>query len=65
MAEIVNLRRVKKSRARADAAAEAAANRAKHGRTREERDAQAQRAARQDRVLDGLRLEPDCGEEAD
>jgi hypothetical protein len=57
MGEIVNLRRVKKTRARADAAVEAAVNRAKHGRTREERAAQMVVTARQDRVLDGALLD--------
>jgi hypothetical protein len=36
--EIVNLRRVRKGRARADAAAQADANRAKHGLPKRERD---------------------------
>ena len=41
MAEIVNLRRVRKLRARADAENTAAENRALHGRTRAERDLKA------------------------
>ena len=56
MAEIVNLRRVKKARAREDSAAEAAANRAKHGRTAAQRASEDRQAARQDRVLDGAKL---------
>ena len=38
MGEIVNLNRARKDRARADARASAAANRAAHGRTRADRD---------------------------
>lgn len=54
-AEIVNLRRVRKQRQRAERAAEAAANRALTGPTKAERSAtQAERAA-QDRTLDGAR----------
>jgi hypothetical protein len=59
MAEIVNLRRVKKARARRKEAAEAAANRARHGRTREERAAEALDGERRDRALDGARLSRD------
>jgi hypothetical protein len=56
MAEIVNLRRVKKARARAEADAEAAANRALHGRTRMEREATETDMVRQTKILDGARL---------
>lgn len=64
MAEIVNLRRVKQQRARAEADVAAAANRVLHGRTRAERmltDAQKQQARR---VLDGAALDRD-GETAE
>lgn len=57
MAEIVNLKRVRKMRARADAAGLADANRAKHGRTKEERlrlDAEQALAAKR---LDGAKRE--------
>lgn len=57
MAEIVNLRRVRKLRARADAEKSAAQNRALHGRTRAERD-QAESADRKLRDhVDGHRRE--------
>ena len=56
MAEIVNLRRVKKARARAEADAEAAANRARHGRTRTERLVTEAETRLLDRALDGAAL---------
>ncbi|MBR0655554.1 DUF4169 family protein [Plastoroseomonas arctica] len=55
MAEIVNLKRVKKARARADAQAEAVANRAKHGRTRPEKIRDAEADAKRNALLDGAR----------
>ncbi|MBB3174353.1 hypothetical protein FHR90_002194 [Endobacter medicaginis] len=59
MADIINLRRHRKARARAAESAEADANRAKFGRTRAERDrAQAETAGR-DRLLDGARVDAD------
>ncbi len=58
MAEIVNLRRVKKQRAR-DAAAQAAAeNRARHGRTAAAKQAERLEQARARRALDGTRKDP-------
>ena len=62
MAEIVNLRRVKKARAREAAAREAALNRARHGRPASERLAEAQRAALRERTLDGAALSAGDGE---
>lgn len=59
MAEIVNLRRVRRSRDRAAAEAQAAANRARHGRTRGERKADTTEAAHRDRTLDGAKLTGD------
>ncbi len=56
MGEIVNLRRVKKARARDAAAERAAENRARHGMTKLERDAEAKRRERRDAELDGARL---------
>ncbi len=52
-AEIVNLRRVRKASARVEREAEAAANRARHGRTKGERAVQALETRRAGRVLDG------------
>lgn len=60
MAEIVNLRRVKKQQARQDAAQQAAENRVRHGRTKAERAHDATAAAERERDrkrLDGLRRE--------
>ncbi len=57
MGEIVNLRLARKAAVRRTKAAEAAANRAAHGRTRAERElakAETQRAAR---LLDGAKLD--------
>jgi hypothetical protein len=51
MAEIVNLRRVKKQRERDDAAASAKQNRVRHGRTKAERANDAREAARQQALL--------------
>jgi hypothetical protein len=56
MAEIVNLRRVKKQRARAEAADLAAENRARHGRTKVEKAAEARETARANSVLDQARI---------
>ncbi len=63
MGEIVNLRREKKRRARAEAEALAVQNRALHGRTKAERDGEALVRAREARVLDGALLPPDLPED--
>jgi len=57
MAEIVNLRRMKKARALAEQAAQAAANRALHGRTKAERAADEMARERREAVLDQARIE--------
>ncbi|UAK23732.1 DUF4169 family protein [Sphingomonas nostoxanthinifaciens] len=57
MAEIVNLRRARKARDRAEAAAHATANRARHGRTKADRSATEAEAARAEQRLDGHRIE--------
>jgi hypothetical protein len=57
MAEIVNLNRVRKAKARSDAGKAAEANRAKFGRTRAERDAEAAEQARRAALLDGAKRE--------
>lgn len=57
MGEVVNLNRVRKDRAKAEARTTAAANRAVHGRSKAERslsEAERERAAR---LLDGAKLE--------
>jgi hypothetical protein len=55
MAEIINLRRARKAKARATAETTAAANRAAFGRTKVEKDAAKAEVARTDRILDGAR----------
>lgn len=59
MAEIVNLRRARKDRAKREREAEADANRRRFGRTLAEKEADKDAAARTVRTLDGKRLEPD------
>ena len=59
MAEVINLRLARKARARADAARNAEANRALHGRTRGEKAAQRLEAERAARLLDGAKREED------
>lgn len=59
MAEIVNLRQARKARKRADDAAQAQANRARHGLTKAERRLAEDEAARAARHLDGAFRETD------
>lgn len=53
MGEIVNLNRARKSRAKADQRAEAAANRIAHGLTKAEKQTASLERARAARLLDG------------
>ncbi|HEY4253500.1 MAG TPA: DUF4169 family protein [Roseomonas sp.] len=57
MAEIVNLNRVKKAKARAEAESTAAANRARHGRTKAERAKDAAEEKQRRALLDGAKLD--------
>ena len=57
MAEIVNLNRARKAKARTEAEATAAANRAKHGRTGVERERDGKTEARRRALLDGAKLD--------
>lgn len=57
MAEVVNLNRARKARARAAAEARAAANRVKHGRTGAEKANDRRAEARRLALLDGARRE--------
>lgn len=57
MAEIVNLNRYRKAKTKAEATARAAVNRARHGRPKADKDAQAREAARDSDELDGKRLD--------
>jgi len=56
MGEIVNLRRARKARARRDAESDAAASRARHGRTMAERTRDEREAERLVRTVEGARL---------
>ncbi len=59
MAEIVNLRRVKKQRAREEADTLAAENRVRHGRTGAQKRADRLAEERRQALLDGKRREDD------
>lgn len=57
MGDVINLRSARKAKARATASAQADANRAKFGRTKAEKQADAIEKARSERLLDGTKLE--------
>ena len=57
MGEIVNLKRVRKRRSREEAELAADANRARHGLTKAEREAEAARRLLAERTLDAKRLD--------
>jgi len=57
MADVVNLRTVRKAKARAAAIATAEQNRALHGRTLAQKIADRSEAERRERTLDGARRE--------
>jgi Domain of unknown function (DUF4169) len=59
MAEIVNLRRVRKDKARRDRESEADANRRPFGRTKAEKTTDKDAETRARRSLDGKQLEPE------
>ncbi len=59
MADIINLRLARKARGRQAAETEAAANRAKFGRIRREKQASRAEALRVDKLLDGAKREDD------
>lgn len=58
--EIINLRHMRKQQKRAEAAEVAAQNRARHGRTKAEREKQEKSAEQARRHLDGHKLEGDA-----
>ena len=62
MAEIVNLKRFRKNKARRDRESEAGANRRRFGRTRAEKTADEDAETRARQSLAGKQLEPDNGE---
>lgn len=59
MAEIINLKKVKKAKARAEKERDAEANRAKFGRTKDEKTRAEVEQDKLDRTLDGARIEDD------
>lgn len=63
MAEIINLRRVRKLKQKSAKEAEAAQNRITHGRTRSEKEAAKAEDERQRRLHEGKRLSDDSKEE--
>ena len=65
MAEIVNLRRVKRQRAREEAVAQAAENRVRHGRTGAQKAADRQEAARRETAHAGRKLDVDAAPDRD
>ena len=62
MGEIVNLKRARKTRAKAEDKALAAANRLVHGRSKAEKILSALERHRADKQLDGQKLEPKNGD---
>ena len=58
MADIVNLRRARKAKARGEAESTAAANRAKFGRTKADKTAQSAEDTRVKTQLDRSKLDP-------
>ena len=59
MAEIINLNKARKAKARAEAKSTAAANRAANGRSRADRTVSEIEKRRVDRLLDGAKREDD------
>lgn len=59
MADIINLRQARKAKVRKDKEQVAAANRAKFGQTKAEREGRRIEEARQDRLLHGSRRDGD------
>ena len=57
MGDVVNLNKVRKDRAKAEAKAAAKSNRASHGQSKAERTAADRERARIQRLLDGSKLE--------
>jgi membrane protein involved in colicin uptake len=57
MGEVVNLRKWRKAREKAEAEAQAAANRAAFGRTKAEKKREATEAAQREALLEGSRMD--------
>ncbi|MGC2857769.1 DUF4169 family protein [Novispirillum sp. DQ9] len=62
MGDVINLREARKRRDRATRESEAAANRSRFGRTKDQKRKEADAVERARRELDGKRLEKDPGE---
>ncbi len=58
MAEVINLRQARKARERAEDKRQADANRAKHGRTKAEKNLADAARKKLDQVVEGARREP-------
>jgi hypothetical protein len=65
MADVINLRRARKDKARREHEREAAANRQRFGRTKAQKSADQDAAARGRRTLDDKRLEPGESDDRD
>ncbi|MGL4311079.1 MAG: DUF4169 family protein [Paracoccaceae bacterium] len=63
MAKVINLRTIRKQRARDDARAEGTAKAMRHGQSKAERTLLEQERAMSARKLDGHRRDPDTGDE--
>jgi hypothetical protein len=59
MADVINLNQKRKAKARTDKEQRAAENRIKFGRTKEEKKLEAAKAEKQQRHIDGHKLEKD------
>jgi hypothetical protein len=62
MAEIINLNKARKRKARAEAAAQAAQNRVRFGRSKEQKQREAADIEEAQRRLDGLQREGERGD---
>ena len=65
MADVINLRRARKDKARREHEREAAANRLRFGRTKAQKSADQDSATRRRRSLDDKRLEPGKSDKRD
>ena len=63
MGEVVNLRRYRKAKEKAEAQARAAENRSKHGRSKSERQSRTARDSIDDRKLEGHRRDTHGGDD--
>lgn len=59
MGDVINLRQARKAQARDEKTALAAANRAKHGLSKADKQRNRSETARAERALDGMKREPD------